>query len=600
MGMPYKLGMRIRWLMALVGTVACSRAGDTPRGPSETDALWALAPAGTRGALVASPRALALAEHAWGEARQLIAKAPELAGVQETMADMFSALGSDLRATYGFATDKGGALFALKDGMVAVLPVGDRDKFLARVSGVKGAVDRIGGATCKPIDERYACATDERLLAQIGKGEPLVAKLGGLRGDIEIVATELPLGAKTPGTVIAAVTLSRGALIAHGRVTGLPPELLARLGAAARPKLDVDRSSGFGVADLKALFGVTDTTTIVGSFAAPATYSVPTGVLAIEAEQRVADPAPATNFLGHCTDWKQVFEGLETTFEHNVCHLSLSDVHLELDAWFADGRLRVGNKQKRLEGVRGELTPLASELARGSWQLALWGRGTMLATVPTPPPPDAQIAPQAALALRLLMLVDEFGFGAVKDGDAVRFVLGARTIYDNPAGVVAKLLAITTDDLIHGRAGKLAQAIAERAPDAPFAVDHAAGQAGLIVPTAVVGKALSIIIPALMEFRRSADDEPDGPTPERMQRGDGKFTTLVVGQWNDRVVPQWVAAHPKACPKTIAEIEPKFAEQVPADEWGNPFVVTCKGVHITVSSAGPDGKPGTPDDIPPR
>ena len=597
--MPYKQEMRIRWLMALVGIIGCSRAGDTPRGPTETDALWALAPAGTRGALVASPRALALAEHAWGDARQLIAKAPELAPVQETMADMFSALGSNLRATYGFATDKGGALFALKDGMVAILPVGDRDKFLARVSGVKGAVDRIGAATCKPIDERYACATDERLLASLGKGEPLVAKLGGLRGDIEIVATELPLGGDKPGTVIAAVTLSRGALVARGRILGLPAPLLARLGAAGRPKLDVDRSSGFGIADLKTLFGVTDATSILGSFAAPMTYSVPTGENAIEAEQPVSDPKPATTVLERCPDWKQVFEGLETTYKNNVCHMSLSDMHLELDAWLDGKRLRVGSKQKRLEGKRGELTPLASELARGTWQLALWGRGTMFSTLPGTTPPEAQVAPQAALALRLLMLVDEFGFGAVKDGDAVRFVLGVRTIYDNPDPVIAKLLAITTDDLIHARAGKLAQPIAERTPDAPFAVDYAAGQAGLIVPTAVVGKAMSAIIPALLEFRRSAEDEPEGPTPDRMVKGDGKFTTLVLQQWNEKVVPQWVAAHPKACPKTVAEIEPQFAEQVPADEWGHPFVVACKGVHITVSSAGPDGTPGTPDDIPP-
>jgi len=592
--MPYKHEMRIRWLTAVVALASCTRADEAPRGPSETDALWALAPAGARGAVVASPRALAMAEHGWGEARQLIAKAPELAQVQHDMADMFSALGSELRATYGFGTDKGAALFAVKDGMIAVLPVADRDKFLKRVDGVKGAVDRIGTATCKPIADRYACATDERLLDTLGKGDAITKQLAGLRGDIEVVGLELPLGGPAPGTVVAALALSRGQVIARGRVTGLPPALLARIGVAGRPKLDVDRSSGFGVADLKAMFGVTDQTSFVGTFAAPVTYSVPAGELAIEAEQKVTDPAPTKSFLDRCPDWKDLFEGLTTTYDKGVCHVSLPDVHLDLDAWLAGKTLRIGNLKRRLEGKKLELTPLASELARGSWSIALWGRGTMLAPgALQSAPPEAQLQPQAALALRLLMLVTEFGFGANKDGDAVRFTLGVRTVFANPDAVVAKVLAIGTEDLIRGRAPKLAKPIAERAGDAPFALDFGAGQAGLIVPTAVVGKAMSIIIPALMEFRRSAQDEPG---PERLEPGSGKFTGLVLQQWG-RLAPQWAAAHPGACPKTIAEIEPRLAEQVPTDEWGHPFVIACKDGRITITSAGPDGAPATADDI---
>src|SRR4029079_12833569 len=130
----------------------------------------------------------------------------------------------------------------------------------------------------------------------------------------------------------------------------------------ARPKLDSDRSSGFGVADLKALFGVTDTASFVGSFVPAFTYSVPTGQLMLEAEQRVSDPAPAVSFLEHCDSWNQLLEGLTSQYKNKVCHMSLPDVHLELDAWLDGKQLRVGSKTKRVEGARGELTPLASEL----------------------------------------------------------------------------------------------------------------------------------------------------------------------------------------------------------------------------------------------
>ncbi|MDE3066143.1 MAG: type II secretion system major pseudopilin GspG [Verrucomicrobiota bacterium] len=42
-------------------------------------------------------------------------------------------------------------------------------------------------------------------------------------------------------------------------------------------------------------------------------------------------------------------------------------------------------------------------------------------------------------------------------------------------------------------------------------------------------------------------------------------------------------------------------DTVPADPWGNPYVYVCPGKHnpssFDVSSAGPDGQPGTADDI---
>ena len=46
---------------------------------------------------------------------------------------------------------------------------------------------------------------------------------------------------------------------------------------------------------------------------------------------------------------------------------------------------------------------------------------------------------------------------------------------------------------------------------------------------------------------------------------------------------------------------PYFEKQAPLDPWGNPYIYICPGVHnpqsYDLSSMGPDGKPGTADDI---
>jgi general secretion pathway protein G len=44
-----------------------------------------------------------------------------------------------------------------------------------------------------------------------------------------------------------------------------------------------------------------------------------------------------------------------------------------------------------------------------------------------------------------------------------------------------------------------------------------------------------------------------------------------------------------------------YLEKIPVDPWGNPYFYECPGKHNTIGydlfSAGPDGKPGTDDDI---
>src|SRR5205814_9303110 len=60
--------------------------------------------------------------------------------------------------------------------------------------------------------------------------------------------------------------------------------------------------------------------------------------------------------------------------------------------------------------------------------------------------------------------------------------------------------------------------------------------------------------------------------------------------------PAWVVAHPdEPCPMRLAELEPYVSATTHVDPWGTPFRFTCDGLHMTVSSLGPDRELGTDD-----
>ena len=54
------------------------------------------------------------------------------------------------------------------------------------------------------------------------------------------------------------------------------------------------------------------------------------------------------------------------------------------------------------------------------------------------------------------------------------------------------------------------------------------------------------------------------------------------------------------CPKTLQDLKASgIASKISKDPWGNDYVIKCPGeqAEIDVISAGPDGEPGTEDDI---
>jgi hypothetical protein len=511
-------------LAGLVGLAGCRCGGDPPRTGSggaaaATDALWALAPAGARGGLVASPRAVAMAERAVADVRGMLERVPELAPWRReldlVLQTELGIAGASL-GELGLTATKGLALFLVRDGMVAILPVADRARFLARAAGVPGAggaADRIGDATCREVrGAHYACATSAALLDTLGKGD-LGARLAavGARGDVELVGIELPLGGPEPGQLAAVVQLARGAAVIRGAVRGVAPALADRAAGAHRPRVDAARTAGFAVADVAALAGGADgggaLAGVLRSLRGPLSITVPAGGPVLEAEQALADPAPIGALLERCPELLGPL-GIPATLTQGppmTCRMTLPASSVQLDGWLDGDRLRLGRRDAAPPdaGPKIPLTPIGAELARGAWGVAFWGRGTLLRAAALPATTPAPLEGDAILSIRALALIAELGGAARREPDgALAFVLAVRTAFANPDAIVTKLTAISADEIVSGRAAAAARPIAEAAPGAPFASDFAAGEAGLLIPTAVMNAAVRYGLPALLRRRR--------------------------------------------------------------------------------------------------
>jgi hypothetical protein len=515
--------MRTLVAAAAIACLAGCRCGNDPPGAESagagpgaaggTDALWALAPAGARGGLVASPRAVAMAERAVADVRGALERAGELAPWRRALDELLQTelgIRAASLAELGLTGSRGLALFLVPDGMVAILPVADRARFLSRAAGTAGGgsdhEDRIGDATCREVRGVYACATSAALLDTLGEGD-LRAQLAavGARGDLELVGLELPLGGAAPGRLAAVIQLARGAAVVRGTVHGVDPALADRVRGAHRPRVDPARTAGFAVADVPALVGgavgaVGALEGVVRALRGPLSITVPAGGQAIEAEQALADPALVRALLGRCAELLEPL-GIAATAEGASCRMTLPASGVPLDAWIDGDLLRIGERGAPAASAPVRMTPIGAELARGAWGLAFWGRGTLLRAAALPAAPPGPLAGDAILSIRALALIDELGAGVRRDGDGLAFVIALRTAFANPDHVVAKLLAIPADDIVSGRAAAAARPIAAAAPGSPFAADFAAGEIGLLIPTAMVNAAIRYGLPALLRRR---------------------------------------------------------------------------------------------------
>ena len=126
---------------AAVGTTGCRNKSklDVDRS-GDVDALWDLAPDDTQLGFVASPRAIGLAIRAVNAIRDVAAQ-PDLAPAKPQIDMIVKGLfGSETgtAADAGFSETRGFAMFATSDGVLGVMPVVDRDKFMATKHGTRG------------------------------------------------------------------------------------------------------------------------------------------------------------------------------------------------------------------------------------------------------------------------------------------------------------------------------------------------------------------------------------------------------------------------------------------------------------------------------
>src|SRR6185436_16537620 len=132
----------------------------------------------------------------------------------------------------------------------AVLPVADRDKFLAKAHGKKGAeADELDGDTCKTVSGMYVCVAKPELFARLGKnGLAAMLRTAGARGDIEFAGHEFT-DPKDP-TVAVVAQLDPGAFIVRGVVAGVPPVVSEMIGAPSKLRAGAAGSAGFASIDL--------------------------------------------------------------------------------------------------------------------------------------------------------------------------------------------------------------------------------------------------------------------------------------------------------------------------------------------------------------
>ncbi len=458
--------------------------------------------------MVISPHGLQMVEHAWGDLDAMVHRSPDLADFATKMDEQLQKATGQTKASFaalGISTSKGGAVFITADQKpVTILPVGDRDLFLKVVHGTKGdKTDKLDErTTCQVMSGNYVCVEDVAIFDQLGKGQLSIAPANA-RGDIEFVGS-LPLG-KEPISFAGAIQLARGAVTVRGEVTGVPKQVLAAMGEASKPRLDGDKTTGFGLAHLKSVFAALPmpdkAQAMFATLGDP--FTLVTYSNKLDAQLPLLDSGPASMIVNACGDGPLGKLGAKAA--NGVCSFAVPNAPSMTVAVSIDGKtLHAGmNMPGKPNSV--ELTGFGKELAEGSWQDAFWGHGSLLASdqnlagqmAAMPVPIDLSIINSA---IRAMTMLNEFGIAAKVDGDALRFVVGVRTAWSNPDDIVTKLLAIAPADVLAGKGPALAGAIATKG--SPLENDLQAGYTGMMVPMGGVGAMAAVAIPAFMEYMK--------------------------------------------------------------------------------------------------
>ncbi len=488
------------------------------RPAGDVDAMWKLAPDNLLVGWVASGRAVELASHVVPTLLDVMSL-PETEQYAPILKAALAAAGmpSGQFLDLGFAA-KPCAMFAMKTGEpIFILPLGDRDKLVKSLNGTRGDVDEIDKLKCKPVAGVYACAEDLAQLDHLGKGPvPGKAAVGGIRGDIEVYAPELPIPGM-PSALSVVIALDPGQVDVRAFLAGAPtgPLTVARM---MKPlAVDPNRIAGFATFDIgpallaagdQPLGGGVSVRDVTRSLKGPVLITLPAGMLDVQLHAPLTDPKPIATLLEHCGDLAGAALAVKITAHDGACRIETPQLPgIGIDIWVEGNELRAGAKKGAAgEGKDVPLTAVGKELASGDWTFALWGRGSLLApsVVPFQIPADLALPPEAKIALRAMGLLSEIGFGVKIGDDGVRVRMAFRTAWANPPDVVKKIFEITPDDFLAGKAGDKATAIAAAAPSSPFAGDVASGQSGMMLPAAIIGVFAAVGVPAFMDYMKKS------------------------------------------------------------------------------------------------
>ncbi len=463
-------------IMAMALVVRVAAAG-------EPAALWDLAPPDTAWAVVVSDGSLNALRRGWEAV--LATTGEELASIRDGLPPVV------VRAAE-LDIGRGLAWYRTRAGEDAfVLPVADRARFRRTVGGL---IERRNGRTLDRFDEllcgeargRYVCATDDRLLDELGTSGAMAAEIAAwpadLRGDIEAYASEDVLPWAHGAPVRLSARLARGSVRLRAQVPGrvsappAPSALEARLADIGPAAFLVARQWPLhgGARDLLGELGDAWTGDLV-AYALPGRPSRGIVKAAIRADRRVRA------FLHDCnaTSWEP-WVTLGRGGGHCQARWRLPGLgEVRAEARLADDALVVGVGNLGPAVPFAELTPAARDLLGRRLTLTAWGRGIFARAagpLASQLPLDRCDPRIAAAARRLLAHVTEMGLAIGADEGGLEAVVHVRTTFSYPDEVAAAVERLTAR-IAAGDATAFAalERLGSRYPGSDLAADVAAG-----------------------------------------------------------------------------------------------------------------------------
>jgi hypothetical protein len=504
---------------ALAAAIGCkgSSSGGGPRASvsaADNDRLLALAPAGARVAVVVSGRAIDFAEATVARARELGRTDQTIGSGVAEFDGMLSEAGLPAGAQLGdlgLTRDRGLAWFKLDDERaITIWPVADRARFVAAFRGRPGAAgaDTLmfdgDEATCREVKGVYACADDAADLDRLGTGS-LAGKpaAAGARGDVEIVALPSEAEGSFKG-LVATVAIERGQVVVRTSIKDAPAGPLAEL-ASKHVTFDPGRASGFvaWILPLSAL-GIDDggpVGAVMSTMQGQVTAVVPSGVADVDVRVPFTKPDAIRGLLAQC-DRLPLPPTIRAARDGDSCIVTATEgMPLTATVWLDGNTLRISRQRAAVTTATGPApTAMGRELARGSWNLVFWGRGTTLGSVGGA---SWGAGADGVAAMRLLGYLTEFGLGVRVERDQTRMILVARSVLANPDPVADAMPGLISRAATGADVSSEIKALAAAHPNSDLADDLSAGQTGLMLPTAAIGVLAAVAIPKFLDYMKA-------------------------------------------------------------------------------------------------